>query len=285
MVGFGFDVDLEIVMDLLNISADEIAENIGVTPMTISRWLQNESQASRSNKDGFYNFGFAHGIMLNKIKEQLAKEECPNDSIILFHGAKTYIDGKITLDRSKLTNDLGKGFYCGTSLEQSAMFVSTYQEPSLYILSFKKDDLKHIKLNVDRDWMLMIAYFRKRLGQYSDHPIIQDLLKKLVNVDYIIAPIADNQMFEIIDSFINGEITDIQCQHCLSATDLGDQYVFITQRSLDNITILKRCYLSPSEKRYYISHKQESSRIGNDKVKVARKQYRNQGQYIEDILK
>jgi len=31
-------------------------------------------------------------------------------------------------------------------------------------------------------------------------------------------------MFEIIDSFIEGEITDVQCQHCLSATNLGKQY-------------------------------------------------------------
>ena len=33
--------------------------------------------------------------------------------------------------------------------------------------------------------------------------------------------------FEIIDRFIDGEITDVQCQHCLSATNLGKQYVFI----------------------------------------------------------
>ena len=33
--------------------------------------------------------------------------------------------------------------------------------------------------------------------------------------------------FEIIESFIDGEITDVQCQHCLSATNMGKQYVFI----------------------------------------------------------
>ena len=33
--------------------------------------------------------------------------------------------------------------------------------------------------------------------------------------------------FEIIDRFIDGEITDVQCQHCLSATNLGKQYVII----------------------------------------------------------
>ena len=175
--------------------------------------------------------------------------------------------------------------YCGESLEQSAMFVANYPESSLYILEFDKTDLSYTQLNVDRDWMLLIAYFRNKLTDYVDHPIIKTLLSKLEGVDYIIAPIADNRMFEIIDSFIDGEITDIQCQHCLSATNLGNQYVFVTDKALRQLQILRHCYLAPDEKNYYLSYKREESRIGNDKVKIARKQYRGQGEYIEDILK
>lgn len=37
-------------------------------------------------------------------------------------------DGKLTLDHSKKINDFGNGFYCGESLEQSAMFVAAYLE-------------------------------------------------------------------------------------------------------------------------------------------------------------
>ena len=165
------------------------------------------------------------------------------------------------------------------------MFVANYPESSLYILEFDKTDLRYTQLNVDRDWMLLIAYFRNKLTDYAEHPIILDLLSKLEGVDYIVAPIADNRMFEIIDSFIDGEITDIQCQHCLSATNLGNQYVFTTDKALDQLQILRHCYLASDEKRYYLSYKQEELRIGNDKVKVARRQYRGQGEYIEDILK
>ena len=92
-------------------------------------------------------------------------------------------------------------------------------------------------------------------------------------------------MFEIIDSFIDGEITDVQCQHCLSATNLGNQYVFVNDKALSQLKILRHCYLAPDEKEYYLSNKREESRVGNDKVKVARRQYRGQGEYIEDILK
>ncbi len=285
MNNFELCTDIEIVMELLDITAKDLAESIGVTPTTISRWRKNEEQVSSSNLSAFYNFVFGKGIRLNKIKEQLFKEDCGCNSTILFHGAKTYIDGQISIEKSKNTNDFGRGFYCGESLEQSAMFVANYPESSLYILEFDKTDLSYTQLNVDREWMLFIAYFRNKLTDYADHPIIKTLLSKLEGVDFIIAPIADNRMFEIIDSFIDGEITDIQCQHCLSATNLGNQYVFVTDKALRQLQILRHCYLAPDEKNYYLSYKQEELCIGNDKVKIARKQYRGQGEYIEDILK
>ena len=285
MKNFELCTDIEIVMELLGITASDLAENIGVTSTTISRWRKSEENVTVSNLNAFYNFAFNKGIRLNKIKEQLFKEDCPVNSTILFHGAKTYINGQISIEKSKNTNDFGRGFYCGESLEQSAMFVANYPESSLYILEFDKTDLKYTQLNVDRDWMLLIAYFRNKLTDYSEHPIITNLLSKLEGVDYIVAPIADNRMFEIIDNFIDGEITDVQCQHCLSATNLGNQYVFVTDKSLKQLKVLRHCYLAPDEKNYYLTSKTEESKIGNDKVKIARKQYRGQGEYIEDILK
>ena len=74
--------------------------------------------------------------------------------------------------------------------------------------------------------MMTIAYYRGALDKYKDHAIITRIIKDSRNCDYIIAPIADNRMFKIIDSFIQGEITDEQCKHCLAATNLGKQYVF-----------------------------------------------------------
>ena len=104
------------------------------------------------------------------------------------------------------------------------------------------------------------------------------------NADYIIAPIADNRMFEIIDSFIDGEITDVQCRYCLAATDLGKQYVFVTQKALNQVQIIRKCYLAPAEKQAYLEAKAEELHDSSNKSKIARKQYRNQGQYIEEIL-
>lgn len=276
--------DIEVILTLLDMTIQEFANELGVSYSTVSRWKERGETVSPANLEKIYEYAFKKRIRLNKIKEQLFREECLEDHALLFHGAKTDISGRISVERSRKNNDFGQGFYCGESLEQSAMFVSNYPRASLYMLDFDKTGMQELRLGVEQDWMLMIAFFRGKLTAYENHPIIQRILNRLNGIDYVVAPIADNRMFQIIDSFIEGEITDVQCRHCLSATNLGNQYVFLTQRAADRIQILRKCYLASVEKEDYISIRSEDAEVSNDKVKIARKQYRGQGKYIEDIL-
>lgn len=277
--------DIEVILELLGMTIQEFAADLQVSYSTVARWKEPGERISPANLEKIYDYAFRKRIRLNKIKEQLFREECPENHVLLFHGAKTEIAGDISIEKSRKNNDFGQGFYCGESLEQSAMFVSNFQQSSLYILDFDRTGLQSLRLGVEQDWMLMIAFFRGKLTDYAAHPMIQKILRRLDGVDYVVAPIADNRMFQLIDSFIDGEITDIQCQHCLSATNLGNQYVFLTQRAVKQMEILRRCYLAAAEKDAYISARSEDAQVSNDKVKIARKQYRGQGQYIEDILR
>lgn len=276
--------DIEVILALLEMTIQEFANEIGVSYSTVSRWKEPGETVSPANLEKIYEYAFKKRIRLNKIKEQLFREECLENHVLLFHGAKTDISGDISIKKSRKNNDFGQGFYCGESLEQSAMFVSNFPHASLYMLDFDKTGTQELRLGVEQDWMLMIAFFRGKLTAYENHPMIQRILNRLNGVDYVVAPIADNRMFQIIDNFIEGEITDIQCQHCLSATNLGNQYVFMTQRAVDRIHILRKCYLPSVEKEAYISIRSEDAEVSNDKVKIARRQYRGQGKYIEDIL-
>lgn len=276
--------DIEVIMELLHLSIEDFAQKIGVAASSVHRWKTQEAQISPKNLAAIYNFAFKNRIHLNIIKAQLFKDTCPPGHVILFHGSKTGIEGSLSVEKSKKANDFGPGFYCGQSLEQSAMFVSNYPESTLYIVDFDQQGLHGVESSVESDWMLMIAYFRGKLDAYANHPTIQRILARLENADYIIAPIADNRMFEIIDSFIDGEITDVQCRYCLAATDLGKQYVFVTQKALNQVQIIRKCYLAPAEKQAYLKSKAEELHDSSNKSKIARKQYRNQGQYIEEIL-
>ena len=80
-------------------------------------------------------------------------------------------------------------------------------------------------------------------------------------------------MFQIINSFIEGELTDEQCKHCLAATNLGMQYIFVSEKAVSQAKLIECCYISQNEREYY-----------KNKVKLARKQYRGKGRYIDEIL-
>lgn len=285
MIEYSLRDDLILAKELLGLTYAEIAEAIGIDQVTLSRWKSGQSKPSEKNLSRFYDFMFKKGLRINKIKAQLHKERLdPQGGIQLFHGAKANIEGKLSLAYSRPENDFGRGFYCGETLEQSAMFVSGYPNSSIYIFEFDTKGLDSLTYHVDRDWMLTIAWFRGKLQDYSDSSLVQHLIHKLEGVDYIVAPIADNRMFEILNNFIDGEITDIQCQHCLSATSLGSQYVMLTDKALQQMYVRERCFLSKAERVHYENERKDEAAIGADKVKIARRQFRGQGRYIDEVL-
>ncbi|WP_129739110.1 DUF3990 domain-containing protein [Massilimicrobiota timonensis] len=270
---------------LLNLSQKQFAEKIDVDAITVARWETGKMDTNENNIEKIYTFALNNNIFINEIKAQLYYEDLANENkLVLYHGAKNVIKGNIDIEHSKNNNDFGKGFYCGESFEQSSLFVSGFDTSSVYILSFNPQNLSSIEYKVNQEWMLTIAYFRGRLSGYEDHPIIKKLINKLEDIDYLVAPIADNRMFRIIDSFIEGEITDEQCIHCLAATNLGFQYVFKTERALSQVKIVERCYLCSKEKEKYQIKRLEDSKVGDTKIKMARRQYRGRGQYIDEIL-
>ena len=283
-MNFQISNDMILVRELLNITQKELADALNVEYLTINRIENKINNPSKKTIEAFYNYVYENKIYLNKIKEMFYLEELIDEKL-LFHGAKNIIDGEIDIGRSRKNNDFGQGFYCGESYEQSASFVENYQDSCIYYYAFNDSDLKCKKYNVNQEWMLTIAYFRGQLQKYENTPIIKQLILKLKNVDYVIAPIADNRMFRIIDSFINGEITDEQCKHCLAATNLGFQYILLNNKAISQLRELECCYFSKEERKEYRKLKNEDNKISEDKVKLARIQYRGKGQYIDEILK
>ena len=262
-----------------------LAEKIGVERRTVLLSENGETEFTVSNCNKLYNYAFEKDIHLNKIKAMLYKEEMYGEHVLLIHGSKSGINGKISPFYGRKSNDFGYGFYCGESYDQPVSLISQFKNPIMYLLDFNTKNLKSFKFDVNKDWMLAIAYFRGTLNNYSNHPIIQNTIKKLRGIDYIIAPIADNRMFNIIDTFISGEITDEQCKHCLAATNLGYQYVLLSERSTSNLTVLEKCFVCDKEREYYQKQKENDSKIGDEKVKMARIKYKGVGQYIDELLK
>ena len=276
--------DLTLIREFFNFTQDDFSKILDVDRTTLARIENGVSYPRIELIDKIYNYCFKKGLRLNIQKEMLYKDDIKNDHILLVHASKTGLEGELTTNKARINNDFGQGFYCGDSYEKSVSFVCRFKDSSAYFIDFNPNNLKMIKFEVDTKWMLIIAYFRGRLDDYKDSKIIEEIIESLKEVDYIIAPIADNRMFQIIDTFIEGEITDEQCKHSLAATNLGYQYVFLTQNALNNLKILERCFISSLEKEHYKKEQVNFQKIGQDKSKLARIQYKGKGKYIEEIL-
>jgi len=281
---YNFSEDLKSIREILGFSQSELAEKIGVEQVTISRTELKKTEPSARLLEAVYSFAFDKNIKINKLKEMFWRDDLGANEKLLFHGAKTEIDGEIDIHKGRKNNDFGQGFYTGESYEQAISFVSGFERSCVYFLDFDDADLTAKKYEVNQEWMMTIAYYRGALDEYKDHPIVKKLVEQSRECDFIIAPIADNRMFQIINSFIFGEITDEQCRHCLAATNLGSQYVFLNEKAVNQLQLVERCYISENEKEYYKRKRSSDTKLGEDKVKLARIQYRGKGKYIDEIL-
>ncbi|WP_249029050.1 DUF3990 domain-containing protein [Tannockella kyphosi] len=282
---YKFAEDLRAVRELLGLTQAELAELINVEQVTISRSEIQKTKPSAQFMEKLYEFAFNKGIQLNRLKEMFWQEKKEKNHQLLFHGSKNIVNGELSICVGRSNNDFGSGFYTGETYEQAVSFVSGYDNSSVYFLDFNRNGLKAKEYIVDQEWMMAIAYYRGALEEYKDHKIVREIIKHARECDYIIAPIADNRMFQIIDSFVQGEITVEQCQHSLAATNLGKQYVFISEKAISQVRMLERVYMCQSEREYYNKIRRAETKLGLDKVKLAKISYRGKGMYIDEMFK
>lgn len=281
---YNFDKDFKAIRDVLDISQKEFAKVLDTEQKTISNIESKDSYPSKTIVESAFTYAFKKDVKINKLKELLCRDNLSHNEKLLFHGSKGEIKGDIDVNFGRGNNDFGQGFYTGESYEQAVSFISTYDDPSVYFMSFDDSDLKCKRYSVDREWMMTIAYYRESLEEYENHPLIEKIIAESRDCDYIVAPIADNKMFETINEFIEGNLTDEQCKHCLAATNLGMQYVFLTEKAASRLKIVERCYVYDKEREYYKKIKEDYRKLGNDKVKLAKAQYRGIGKYIDEVL-
>ena len=277
--------DIKLAREALDLTQEKICEILGVNVRTIQRIEAcEEFDLSKENKERFYSFVFSKIEGFNKLKSELRKEELKANEVLLFHGSKTGIEGAIDPGKSSLLNDFGRGFYAGETYEQSATFVCGGSEGSSYLFRLRTDGLTCKTYGTDLDWLLAVGYHRRMLEDYRDHPRLKKVVEENKSYDLIIAPIADNRMFAIIDQFLRGYTTDKQCIHCLAATHIGSQYVLKTKKACNKLKMLEHFYLCQEEKKKFSEIQKKEVSNTEAKVKLAFREYMGKGKTIDDIL-
>ncbi len=278
-----YSEDCKTIREYFGLTQEELAGQIGTTRVSIAR-LENDSNApSMALLEAVYSFAFDNGMDPNKNHADIMEDD-RGDKVLLFHGSKNVIREPISFLHSKGTNDFGIGFYAGETYSQAATFISTFRSNYVYALYLDLKGLKIYELSADKEWMLAISYFRGRIKDYEDHPMIQKIIKRIKECDVIIAPIADNSMYETLNEFSAGEITDEQTRHAIRANYLGRQYVFLSEKAISSIKDLTEMYVSESEKNHYKKMRMEQLEASKNKTELAKINFRRKGKYIDELL-
>lgn len=73
--------------------------------------------------------------------------------------------------------------------------------------------------------------------------------------------------------------------HCLSALDLGKQYVALTDKGCKAVTVLKEDSIAPFELSVLQEKSIERRKEGNALAKEIERQYRRVGKFFDEILR
>lgn len=272
--------DLEFVMASEQKNIDEIAKATTISRTTIYEILHLNNIAL-SVYEKFYLYIYNIGYRINSVKEDLLKETSLKK--VLFHGSKIGLEN-ISIEDSRKNCDFGQGFYLGETYEQALSFVCENKQSSVYSFTCDLENLNVLEFNCSLEWMLAICYYRGTLGIFSDSTIVKEIIQKINDADVIIAPIADNRMFYIMTLFAGGEINANVALHSLSASKLGKQYIFRTQKALKQIVPIEKYYLCQEEKDDTIKKLSMRTLEIETKLKLSKREFR-EGLFIEELLK
>lgn len=270
--------DIEFILKAEGMNAKEFAERTGISRTTLDA-ICKQGKARADVCEKVYSYVYRKRYRLNSVKEELLKEKY-ND--VLFHGSKDGLTD-ICVSGSRGNCDFGSGFYLGESYDQALSFVSEKPHSSVYSFKYSLDGLKVKTFACDLEWMLAVCYHRGYLKEYESNGIVRSIVDGIGESDIVIAPIADNRMFYIMNQFADGDINSSVALHSLSASRLGLQYVFRTEKALDNLSPIEKYYVSVPEREDCLERMVKRSYEVDTKFKLAKREFR-EGLFIEEIL-
>lgn len=208
-----------------------------------------------------------------------------DDTLIkLFHGSKRGLDGKIRPISRELC-DFGKGFYMGTEKTQPMTLICNYENATMYELELNIETLTVKDIQLDLDWAMFVAFNRGRLTKGVAPELFRRFESFKDGVDVFKGYIANDRMFVVLDRFFDGDITDTALVQSLSALKLGIQYVAVTQKACNAVSIIKEYKLSAQEKKQLIVQSEEKRKLGISLANDICKKYRREGKYFDELIK
>lgn len=272
----------------LNMSQTEFAEQLNVTFATVNRWENGRAVPNKLAQSKMYDLCKAKSVpvydmTLKKISEAVETINPETNRVLLYHGSKAGIEGKIE-PKSRKQCDFGKGFYMGTDPGQALTLICDYEKSKFYIISIDTDTLAQIEVPADIDWAMLVAYHRGRMEKINGTDFYNRYRDMTADKDLIIGNIANDRMFFVIDNFFVGNVTDMALVNSLSALQLGKQYVVVSQKGCDAVRIEAEIGLSYLEKLFIKNTAEENRTKGISLANDICRNYRREGLFFDEIL-
>ena len=273
----------------LNASQEDLAKMIGISYATVNRWENGHSRPNKAAQLRLYDICKERNVDLEdiiqkKIEKSAAIVSGSSERMLLYHGSKSGIKGPIApISRERC--DFGKGFYMGTEPYQPLTLISDFEESKFYVLSLDMTKLRVLNVKPDLEWAMLVAYNRGKMDEVKGTSLYDRYAALSKGYDVIIGSIADDRMFYVLDNFFLGNITDKALVMSLSALQLGEQYVAITEDACKRVKIEAEVELSQLE-RIFLRDLSEANRVkGVNLANEICRDYRREGQFFDEILK
>lgn len=207
------------------------------------------------------------------------------DDIIVYHGSRGGIDGKIQ-PVSRARCDFGKGFYMGTNPMQAKGLIAADDTPVLYEMKLKLSNIpeKRILKLEGSDWLYAILAHRKSCNMFNDLQIACFWRNKLANYDIIFGKIADDRMSEAIERYSAFGLIDKGLKACLETINYGIQYVAKTQFACQQIEIVSQHKLYKEELDEAVHYSNKKREEGQEIVNRMAYKYVGDGEYLKSLI-
>ncbi len=272
----------------LKMSQSDFADCLDVSFATVNRWENGRAIPTQLAQSKLYELCrkrkvSVYKMILDKIAKIAADIEPKDNRILLYHGSKSGISGDIA-PKSRRQCDFGKGFYMGTDPSQPLTLICDFDESKFYIVSADINKLQKLEVGVGMEWAMLVAYNRGKMEMIKNTALYNKYRAMMTDKDLIIGSIADDRMFYVIDNFFIGNITDVALVNCLSALNLGKQYVAVSQKACDAINIESEITLSHLERLAIRSVAAGNRENGISLANDICKKNRRDGKFFDEIL-
>ena len=277
------------IRNRLNVSQEDLAKMIGISYATVNRWENGHSQPNKAAQLRLYDICRERNVDLEDIIQKKIENTATNIShsserMVLYHGSKSGIKGPIApISRERC--DFGKGFYMGTEPYQPLTLISDFDESKFYVVSLDMTGLRALHVKPDLEWAMLVAYNRGKMDEAKGTSLYERYAEIAKEYDVIVGSIADDRMFYVLDNFFLGNITDKALVMSLSALQLGEQCVAITEKACKHVKIESEVELSHLE-RIFLRDLNESNRVkGVNLATEICRDYRREGKFFDEIIK